>query len=541
MLNLIQSHQSGRRRNKSDELLSISISNRDHDDEKSTTGIDGRFLHSQLLIACLRRMKTTLTDKSEFISRCREIYKEENSQLKIINEFEQDYVSEHSLWWYTRETFLYRLLNKALRIQNIDLLFLFRFFIRDIEKELRQRRYRSAIRLYRGQLMSVEELNVLKNSIDKFISINSFLSTTYNLKMALMYLGSPAYDSSSERVLFEINADASQNDVKPFADLSQISFFPEDEILMMLGSVFRLNKIYLGDNQIWHIEMNLCSDNHCDLKATFHVMNNQYSANNTQLLLFGNVLIDMGNFDNAEKYLCRLLEQLPSQHQDLYKCYQALGKISCEKGNYDLGLDYLNKSLEILQKIETNSNRIGYIYNNIGEVYQKKGDIRQALDAYKKAFLIFKQTPDDDQQSIAWCYNNLGIIYGEQKEYFKARDYLTKALSIKTKLLPAGHPCLSNTYNNLGNIHYHLQEYDQALEKYKFAFEIFKKSLQRRHPSIARTLKNIGICYEAKKDFIEAKMYYEKAGEIRKMILSSSHPDLIEIKNDIARVSSKIT
>jgi len=37
VLNLIQSHQSGRRRNKSDELLSISISNRDHDDEKSTT------------------------------------------------------------------------------------------------------------------------------------------------------------------------------------------------------------------------------------------------------------------------------------------------------------------------------------------------------------------------------------------------------------------------------------------------------------------------------------------------------------------------
>ena len=36
---------------------------------------------------------------------------------------------------------------------------------------------------------------------------------------------------------------------------------------MMLGSVFRLNKIYLDDKQIWHIEMTLCSDNDSNLQV----------------------------------------------------------------------------------------------------------------------------------------------------------------------------------------------------------------------------------------------------------------------------------
>jgi hypothetical protein len=50
----------------------------------------------------------------------------------MIDEFEMDYSSENALWWYSRDSFLYGMLNKALRTQDIDTLFLFRFFIRDI-------------------------------------------------------------------------------------------------------------------------------------------------------------------------------------------------------------------------------------------------------------------------------------------------------------------------------------------------------------------------------------------------------------------------
>ncbi|CAF2944381.1 unnamed protein product [Rotaria sp. Silwood2] len=542
VINRIRSDQSRRRQDKPDEPLSISICNSNKNSEKSTTELDGQFVQSQLLIACLLKMKTTSTDKNEFISECRKTYKDNKAQLIYIDEFEREYEPEYALWWYTRETFLYRLLNKALRAQNIDLLYLFGFFIRDLEQELQNRRYMSPIHVYRGQLMSTEELNLLKDSKDKLISVNSFLSTTFSLKMAEVYLDSSNNDNMFQKVLFEICADPRQDDIKPFVDLSQISLFPdEEEILMMLGSVFRLTDIHLDDNNnIWHIKMNLCSDNDCDLQKTFFHMKNQYGLSNTRLTLFASVLIDMANFDDAEKYLGRLLQQISSQDRHIYKCYHALGKVLFEKGDYNSSLDYLTQSLEILQNFKSNKPQTAYIYNNIGEVYLRKGEIKLALQSFEKALDIFKETFTDDKENIAWCYNNLGIICLEQKNYSEALNYLMKALNIKQKILPDGHPCLGNTYNNIGNIHYYCHEYDQALEKYKLSYEIFKKSLTPRHPSIARVLKNIGVAYEAKRDLIEAKKNYEEAYYIRKHNLASSHPDFIEIESDIKRVSLNI-
>ncbi|CAF1122140.1 unnamed protein product [Adineta steineri] len=539
LISRIQYDHCERRQNKSDEPLSMSIFDQNNDYEQSTTGLDGRFLQTQLLIACLVKMKTTPRDKNEFLLQCREIYKDNPKQLKIIDEFEQDYADEYSLWWYSRETFIYRLLNKALRIQNIDFLFLFRFFIRDIEQQLYENQYLLPIRVYRGQLMSSDELNILKKSQNKLISINSFLSTSCNRQIALFFLGSSPYNDTYERVLFEIDADPSKDGVKPFADLSKFSYFPEGEFLMTLGSVFYLKNIYLGENHIWHIEMDLYGNIDYDLHNTFHHLQNQYSLNSRGLLEFGNLLIDMAYFDHAEKYFIRLLKQLSSQHKNIYKCYHGLAKISCEKGNYDLSLVYLFKSLEILQNINSNDSNIGYLYNSIGEAQQKKGDIKQALQSYEKALTIFQQQSNCNEQTLAWCYNNLGTIYEDKKEYDKARNYLNKALNIKLKYLPPKHPCLGNTYNNLGNIYYYFHEYDQALEMYQLSYEIFSKSIAPGHPSIARILMNIGIVYEAKQDFNEAKINYEKASFIRTKILSSTHPDRNSTQNDLIRLSLK--
>ena len=111
-------------RNVSDEPLSMNVFNSGATDrERTTSGLDGRFVHSQLLIDCLLRMQPSPTDKDEFISLCKQEHAENKEELGIINEFEQTYSSDRSIWWYTRETFLYRLLNKGLRAENIDLLF----------------------------------------------------------------------------------------------------------------------------------------------------------------------------------------------------------------------------------------------------------------------------------------------------------------------------------------------------------------------------------------------------------------------------------
>lgn len=108
-------------------------------------------------------------DKHELIDLCKKYYDGNVSQLNILDEFEHNYTPDKALWWYTRESFVCRLLNKALHVQNIDLLFLFRFFIRDIQRQLEQYQCSSSIHIYRGQLMSIDELQMLKDSVGQFI------------------------------------------------------------------------------------------------------------------------------------------------------------------------------------------------------------------------------------------------------------------------------------------------------------------------------------------------------------------------------------
>jgi hypothetical protein len=40
------------------------------------------------------------------------------TDLKVLEEFERDYQPNKAIWWYTRETILYRLLNKGLRVKE---------------------------------------------------------------------------------------------------------------------------------------------------------------------------------------------------------------------------------------------------------------------------------------------------------------------------------------------------------------------------------------------------------------------------------------
>ncbi|CAF3119508.1 unnamed protein product [Rotaria sp. Silwood2] len=124
---------------KIEEQLVLNVFNTSSTDEQSTTGLNGQFIHSQLLINYNK------------------------NELSIVHEFEENYSSDRAIWWYTRESFLYRQLSKALRVQNIDLLFIFRFFIRDIQEQLEKHQCSSSIRVFRGQLMLNEEFKLLKD------------------------------------------------------------------------------------------------------------------------------------------------------------------------------------------------------------------------------------------------------------------------------------------------------------------------------------------------------------------------------------------
>jgi len=85
------------------------------------------FLWHQMLIYVLRQMPQDGQSKNEMLDMCRDYYRNNKHEVKKIKEFEENYNREQAI-----ECFLYKLLNKALRTENIELLYAFRFFIIDL-------------------------------------------------------------------------------------------------------------------------------------------------------------------------------------------------------------------------------------------------------------------------------------------------------------------------------------------------------------------------------------------------------------------------
>lgn len=59
--------------------------------------------------------------------------------MQRINDLEQKYGEQTPIWWYTLESFLYRMLNHALRTFDIDILVKMKFFIRDLHEQIKHR------------------------------------------------------------------------------------------------------------------------------------------------------------------------------------------------------------------------------------------------------------------------------------------------------------------------------------------------------------------------------------------------------------------
>ncbi|CAF1538206.1 unnamed protein product [Adineta ricciae] len=541
LVDQVQSHYAKEQQSKVDEPVLINIFKSDLGHERSMTGLNGQFIYSQLLIDCFLRMKPVGDEIAELVSHCSEYYRDNKAQLKILKEFQQTYSSKKSVWWYTRNSFLYRLLNKSLRMQNISQLFLFRFIICDLRKQLEKYRCTVPVRLYRGQLMSKEELGVLQDSVGGYISINSFLSTSLDREIARSFLCEP---NELERVLFQIDADPRLVNIKPFADITGLSdFTQEKEVLMMIGCIFRLLNISCDNDNIWIVSMELCSDDNHSFKPIFDYLKNDYAEGDGQIsiLPFCTILMEMGKLDEAEHYFLRLLKELPKDHEDVHRCCFLLGIVLTKKGDYDSSLHWHHRALEVREQLgKGNELDQAHSYNCIGNIYRKRGKYWKALNIFQNALDIYKRVLGDGHIDLTKCLANIGNVYQRLDNYSKALEYHLETLSIREKHLPSGHSYIGVSHYNIATAYRYLGKSKLALEHANKSLEISQKSLPPNHPNIAWAIENIGYVHEDTGHLDKALSCLKKAAAIYRETLPSTHQYIIDVERNIQRVSSAL-
>ncbi|CAF4083109.1 unnamed protein product, partial [Rotaria magnacalcarata] len=109
--------------------------------EKSTKDLSKEspeFLWFQLFHYTVTRIPRNQQAKEEMIHMCKYYYRRNEKEIQFIEEFKKEYQPKDAIFWYTNQCFVYKLINKALRTEDIRFLYVFRFYIGDLFESLRQ-------------------------------------------------------------------------------------------------------------------------------------------------------------------------------------------------------------------------------------------------------------------------------------------------------------------------------------------------------------------------------------------------------------------
>ncbi|CAF4032598.1 unnamed protein product [Rotaria magnacalcarata] len=427
----------------------------------------------------------------------KKLYADKPNDLACIELFEREYTSNKAIWWYSLDCFLYRLLNRALRNRDFDLLFALRFFITDLalaikhqyEQYLRVSTERDIVKVFRGQCISSNELQLMLDNVNEFISMNSFFSTSRDRRVAMSFLQNRSVDGKDRYVLFEITID-SRLPIKPFADIKEYSeFAAEDEVLITLGALYRIDKI-IEHPEDGHYVVQLClaSDNDYRLKEIYDYLKQEIQDEYT-LDSLGKILRKMGEYQHALKYYDRMIHETQIM---LTNCHMGIGRAMYGITSYDNALKHYEACLTIRKsQLDENHADVGISYSRVGAALCRQGEMRRSLENLNRATKIQEQTLSPNSLDLAETYNTLGLAYFTLNNLQQAANYFQKALDIRIQVLPQDHRDIGFAYNNLSRVLENDEHYEQALTYAKKALAISLKILPPNHPDVERIKDNI--------------------------------------------------
>jgi len=525
-------------------IISISfISTNEELSNQNLNQINQSFMYTQILKEILLTIEFDNQSIKDFLIYCREQFVDNPIELENINKLEQEYDKDKSIWWYTYECFLYSMLNRALRMMEVDTIIKMGFFIRNLHENIQRLHaeqysgYRKwySYTVFRGQGLSKTDFEKLKQTKGGLLSFNSFLSTSKKQNVALNFARRSIVNSDLIGVLFVMTIDPTLSST-PFASIKNVSYYQtEREILFSMHSVFRINSIKQIDhdnNRLWQVELTLTSDDDSQRRDLTERIRNE-TPGLTGWHRLGQFLIMMGEFIKAEDVYKVLLED---SYEDDEKAQfnHHLGVIKDGQGEYQMAIEFYKKSIQINKRILAPDHHfLASSYTGIGLAYLKIGDYSKALSSHEKALEIFQKTLSSNNPRIAKSYGNIGKVYDEMGDYSKALLSHEIALTIFQKTLPLTDPSMAICYYDIGNVYNKMGEFSKAISSHEKALEIRYKILPSNHPLLAASYNSVGELYGKIGEYSKGLPFIKRAVDVGQRSLPENHPDLEHYRNSL--------
>ena len=547
----------------------------------------------QYLLEILLTVPEPDVAKQEMINFCQSCYAENGPELSKISEFEKDYCSKNAIKWYTRASFLYRLVNEALRSEDVGFMYAFRFILRDLNTQLTELHSNYlqtllelqlipyTLTVYRGQLMSIQELDQIKRNVLGFISMNSFLSTSSNRNVALLFSGLGGQRPHLESVLFEIVIETSTCQ-SAFAEIHTVSWMStdEDEILLTFGTIFQIESVNENDDHVWIIRLVLCNRDWKEIPRmqdlfpewpVWHLP--------VDLVTLAWCLSEMGDFKRAEDIYKRLartssstevpiflsniaaisfeyqgtantIEMLAPYQKvlddmpDLHKCSRIqilLNMATCvlSHGSFEKAQIYVEQSRELLcldsgePKEPVAVYCLARFYTISGLLNDQRDQYQEALNFFEQALKVFAAHLSEDNANCGQIALYMGTAEFKINNYLKAIFHYQNALNIFSKLYPSEHSVIANCHHLIGSAYFHDGQTIKAEKSLELALRLRLRNDAVHPEDMAASYYCFGQLCNRSNNHREALAHFGKTYNIYQSCLPKDHIKFVYLFTDM--------
>lgn len=504
-----------------------------------------QFIYLQVMKSILIEIQYEKKFRRELMDYARPFYAKHGQQSSIINTLDENYSIHSPIWWYTRKCFIYRMLRKAFRDQDFELIYKLAFFIRDLHRDIKKAYMQThnhqyhPISVYRAASMSIKEYENFEKNREGLLSFDDFLITTLERTIALKFATKLRGDPNSVAIIYKIDIDPAKSSI-PFIALNNLSYLSSanGEILLSMNTIFRIDQIERVVDRLYEITLSPASKKDEQIQNLVQCMQ-EITHGLTGWFKLSKILMEVNEYNQAESIHKYMYDQTnDNQREERAFLLHELGYINDMKNNLPTSIAYYQQSIEMyLRYLQPNHPTLYSTYSNLGSVLERHGDLQAAINTYQNAL---KLAPSDDPENLITQYRNIASALLKQQKFTEAQQTYDAALQILLKDFPSAHPLIASTYSSLGRLFYIKKDYSKALGYFQQTHEIEDKFLLANHPAFVTTYFNIATTHEALNDYKRALKYAEKAVEKGRRACGDDHIEVKEARQYLEQLQRKV-
>ena len=344
-----------------------------------------------------------------------------------------------------------------------------------------------------SELFYKDSVLLNKKSIDGLYKIekNNLITSNYSyfniFKKQFLFLNeNKKYDAALKLSFIFL-----KSDIKP-SEVSEV-------YLMLAGLYYKLDNYSLVYSYLDKIENNLKDSMRFALYERIGVIFLDINEDKKAFSVL-NKAYQFAKSNNDENYLIRILS--------------SLGNLNNSNKNFDLALDYYNKSLDLSTKLKDYKS-MAAAYNNITTIEIKNKDYDKALKTLLNSKFLLDKTGSDEQTRYSIDYN-IASVYVSLKKSNEAREIIddVKAYTLKNNIDLLYVYCLITEAD--------LFELEGSVSK---SILTLNKAIL-----IAEKLKNTNLQSEI---YLRLSSFYENSNNLNKALLNfKKHKESNDIIND---------